>query len=639
MNKKEFLLWRRFNSRAVCILVKMCVLGAVFAVCLLNVWAHQVSNEKPATETTLSDKGQASLDSKANQVIQQASKYISGLKSFRTEIDMIMKIEAEGMKQEMTSKYSLALQKPNKFAMVLNSGMFGGTIVCDGKDVFSYTPMIKKYTKEKAPESLSNLKNLKTTGAMDLTFIAKFIIHENPYDLIMEEAKSGEYVGLEDLDGKKFHHLKLTADLDGEETDFDVWVNEDENPTIHKIVPDISKALAKSGEDMPGGFENMKVDVELVFKNWEVNVDLSDDTFSFTPPEGVELAGPPKPHPLLGKPAPLFKLELLEGGEFDLAQHKDKNIVILDFWATWCGPCKKVMPILEEIAKEYKDKGVVVVAVDLREEPEKIRSFLEEQGLHPTVALDKDGKVGSLYEAKSIPQTVIIGTDGSVQAVHVGSTATTKEALKKELDELLEGKKLTPVIKPVPRTRRTAEESEAIWTLQSRSIARELNLSEEDELKLAAAYKTTRKSQAEKISDIRKEIGFDPNASGLISEKSQELNASEKDKLETSIKEFLDDEKTATAVELMGSFSYMWDRMSSVLLGFKLEEEKLYQAVEHVNAYIIVLEEASKGVRTDPDSRAVLWERVDEQREKLTESLALILSKDQLDSWKKIYGR
>ena len=72
---------------------------------------------------------------------------------------------------------------------------------------------------------------------------------------------------------------------------------------------------------------------------------------------------------------------------------------------------------------------------------------MQEQGLHPTVALDKDGKVGSLYEAKSIPQTVIIGTDGTVHAVYIGSTTTTKEALKKELDDLLGGKNLTPAKK------------------------------------------------------------------------------------------------------------------------------------------------------------------------------------------------
>ena len=172
------------------------------------------------------------------------------------------------------------------------------------------------------------------------------------------------------------------------------------------------------------------------------------DSIKYTPPDDAKLAEPRGPHPLLAKPAPSFKLELLDGGEFDLSQQKDKNIVILDFWATWCGPCRRVMPIMEEVANEYKDKGIILVAVNLRESPQAIRSFLQKQGLHPIVALDKDGAVGYVYRAEFIPQTVIIGKEGIVQAVHVGALPNLKETLKKELNDLLAGKKLVSIKKP-----------------------------------------------------------------------------------------------------------------------------------------------------------------------------------------------
>ena len=172
------------------------------------------------------------------------------------------------------------------------------------------------------------------------------------------------------------------------------------------------------------------------------------DSIKYTPPDDAKKAEPRSPHPLLAKPAPSFKLELLDGGEFDLSQQKDKNIVILDFWATWCGPCVRVMPVMEEVANEYKDKGVILIAVNLRESPQKIRSFLQEQGLHPIVALDKDGAVGTVYKAQYIPQTVIIDKDGIVQAVHVGALPNLKETLKKELNALLAGKKLASINKP-----------------------------------------------------------------------------------------------------------------------------------------------------------------------------------------------
>ncbi len=102
---------------------------------------------------------------------------------------------------------------------------------------------------------------------------------------------------------------------------------------------------------------------------------------------------------------------------------------------------------MEEVANEYKDKGVILIAVNLRESSQKIHSFLQGQGLHPIVALDKDGAVGNAYKAQYIPQTVIIGKEGIVQAVHVGAIPNLKQMLKKELNDLLAGKKLASIKK------------------------------------------------------------------------------------------------------------------------------------------------------------------------------------------------
>jgi thiol-disulfide isomerase/thioredoxin len=142
---------------------------------------------------------------------------------------------------------------------------------------------------------------------------------------------------------------------------------------------------------------------------------------------------------LLGKPAPDFKLDLLEGGEFELAAFKDKKIVILDFWATWCGPCRSALPILAQVAEQYKSKDVILRAVDLREQPEKIRTYLKTTDFPLTILLDKDGSIAKLYGVTGIPQTVIVGKDGIVQAVHVGYSPEVKQTLQQNLDTLLAG--------------------------------------------------------------------------------------------------------------------------------------------------------------------------------------------------------
>ncbi len=143
---------------------------------------------------------------------------------------------------------------------------------------------------------------------------------------------------------------------------------------------------------------------------------------------------------LIGKPAPDFKLELLAGGEVELSKLKGKNIVLLDFWATWCGPCRRVMPTLVEVSKDYKDKGVRYLAVNLREDSKKISSYLKSAGLDIEVPLDKDGSIAKKYNVRGIPTMAIVDKQGIVREVHVGASANLKEELEKALDKLTEQK-------------------------------------------------------------------------------------------------------------------------------------------------------------------------------------------------------
>ncbi len=163
-------------------------------------------------------------------------------------------------------------------------------------------------------------------------------------------------------------------------------------------------------------------------------------------------------HPLLGQKAPAFSAPMLDESSFELAQHLDRNVIILDFWATWCGPCVRALPIIADVAASYKDQGVEFFAVNLGDEPEADREFLAEHKLTVPVVLDRDGRIGDLYRAEAIPQTVIIGKDGVVQVVHVGFSANLQAELSHELDELLAGKKLAAggraaVIATVPAPR------------------------------------------------------------------------------------------------------------------------------------------------------------------------------------------
>ena len=141
---------------------------------------------------------------------------------------------------------------------------------------------------------------------------------------------------------------------------------------------------------------------------------------------------------LVGKPAPDFELDLLTGEKFHLAEQKGK-IIILDFWASWCGPCLQAMPQVDRVAHEYSDRDVRLVAVNLEETPERIKAALERLKLDTTVALDKNGRIAEKYGATAIPQTVIIDRDGVVARLFVGGGARFDDQIRTALDSVLSG--------------------------------------------------------------------------------------------------------------------------------------------------------------------------------------------------------
>ena len=121
-----------------------------------------------------------------------------------------------------------------------------------------------------------------------------------------------------------------------------------------------------------------------------------------------------------GTEAVEFELESLAGGMQKLSAYKGK-VVFLNFWATWCGPCRFEMPSMQELYTRYKDDGLEIVAVNLQEDKKSVQKFVDEMGLSFTVLLDKNGRVGAMYGARSIPTSYIIDRNGYVIAGTIGT--------------------------------------------------------------------------------------------------------------------------------------------------------------------------------------------------------------------------
>ena len=125
------------------------------------------------------------------------------------------------------------------------------------------------------------------------------------------------------------------------------------------------------------------------------------------------------------------------GGTQSLGALKGK-IVFLNFWATWCGPCRDEMPSMEALYSRYKDRGFDILAVNCMEEEQDVVAFMRDNGLSFPVALDEDGKVGAAYGIQAIPTTFILDRDGKIIVRFVGSIDWNTEKIHAALESLLD---------------------------------------------------------------------------------------------------------------------------------------------------------------------------------------------------------
>ena len=123
-----------------------------------------------------------------------------------------------------------------------------------------------------------------------------------------------------------------------------------------------------------------------------------------------------------GYPAPDFKLNTLDGKSVQLSTYKGKK-VILNFWASWCSPCKTEMPVMEEFFQENKEKDIVLLSVNLTKEDQSkkaVKQFADRLNLSFPIPLDEKGEVSDLYQVITIPTTYFIDEKGILQQKVIG---------------------------------------------------------------------------------------------------------------------------------------------------------------------------------------------------------------------------
>ena len=139
---------------------------------------------------------------------------------------------------------------------------------------------------------------------------------------------------------------------------------------------------------------------------------------------------------------PDFELSSIDGESVRLSDHLGKDVILIDFWATWCEPCKAEMPHLDRIYRSKKDRGFIVIAVAM-DDPStfgQVAPYVREGGFAFPVLLDPNGRAANLYNIhKSAPYTVIIARDGTIAHEAAGFEPASAKLLEERIEKLLAG--------------------------------------------------------------------------------------------------------------------------------------------------------------------------------------------------------
>ena len=310
-------------------------------------------------------------------------------------------------------KQTVAVQNPGKVRVELELGA-GNLMVSDGESTWTYRPSTKLYTKITAAQGPDGVAaNLAVLDVMGFFEDAK-------------TAKTARSEGIR-VDGQSFDCWVVTSSVkipagaamggtisDGVMTS---WIDK-------KLLLAVQEVIAYSYKVAPAaGAAPVEYQAKLsqTVRSLKVDQPIPVATFAFIPPADAkeqltQIAGRID---LTGQAAPTFKGVSLDGKAYSLDSLKGKT-VLLDFWASWCGPCVRSMPTTEKLYADYKAQGLVVLGVDVDENRDTVEKFLKTKPMGYPVLMGSESGIPAAYGVTVFPTFVLIGPDGKIAAHQFG---------------------------------------------------------------------------------------------------------------------------------------------------------------------------------------------------------------------------
>jgi len=366
----------------------------------------------------------------APAIIQRTRQAYANLKSYQFQLSKERRIQAPEHETTTRNTLLVAWDSSGKFRLEPR-GSAGITIVSSGENTWTYNETLKQFT----------------NSAGDPTFEKAFSMAADGVPLFPDASDSNAVTlsADEEITVSGSAHPCFVVEVQyrgtrggpGAARWAQFWVDQ----TTYLI---LKRVLHEHYDRAASARELSDITTTVSTTSLAVDQPLAEDLFSFEPPadaQQVERFDPSRPKnsptavkstDLVGKAAADFKLRDLDDREVHLASLRGK-VVLLDFWATWCGPCRAEMPVIEKVYK--KEKDIQVLGVDIGEDRETVEKFLRAQKIDYPIVLGAQSRVQQDYAANALPSVVILDKNGVIRSYKKGYRQGIEKALREDLED------------------------------------------------------------------------------------------------------------------------------------------------------------------------------------------------------------
>lgn len=381
----------------------------------------------------VSSRDSLTSDAEVKNLLENVRETYRNLKSYRFEAILFTEVSAKGKQQKMEMLVSLAIVKPAEIRVHIKDEKKEILTISNEQTTWLYMDRLKQYVKKDVVPSEGSAVG--DVGQAELSsMVSRFA---DSYTHLADHAANAtilreEPVGIENK-AVECYVLKLVtphaSDAEASvETEKTLWIDKTRYVILKEVSRSETKAVAPE--------DTLQLTRTTVFNRVDINESLPHDLFVFQPPEGatqvenfdlrtVAAGSQARPE------APDFTLRDLDGHAFHLKSQRGKAVLI-EFWASWCGPCRIEMPFVEKLYRCFQHNGLVVVGIN-DEDPEVAQEFLQDKDFTFPMLVDANQEVASAYEVEAIPTLVLIDQEGNIvrRNVGLGDERKLRESLKK----------------------------------------------------------------------------------------------------------------------------------------------------------------------------------------------------------------